>query len=368
MCSKKVPMLISGLLLLIVLIVCIVPVSGESGSMSISFRGDGSYYVGDSIIFDGTNYVGNTTVIVLTGPGLPAAGVPPYILNGLAGTGETVNTDSSGTWNFIWDTSLTPGASQLNPSRYTLTVFDISNPMINSSTSIYLRQPGFYTAITPNPAVLNDYVQLTGKVDAATNTIEIKVTDASGNLVHSYEAPVSANGYFQFGFHVDMSPGTYTVTFSSPLFQSSLSKSLTIVASNANLTPLATSGTTTITPEQALVTETPAMPQVTPPSVPNAGSLMISSTPTGASVYVDSMPDGTTPLTLNGVTPGTHHIDIKSPGYLTVSMDVVVAENKPTEISPEMVKAPFGMAISPLIAIAGILGAVLIIAAKKKKN
>jgi hypothetical protein len=80
------------------------------------------------------------------------------------------------------------------------------------------------------------------------------------------------------------------------------------------------------------------------------------------------MIEGSTPITLNGVAPGTHHIDIKSPGYLTVSMDVVVAENKPTEISPAMVKSPFGMAFSPLIAIAGVLGAVLIIASKRKKN
>ena len=362
MCSKKVPVFIFGLLLLVILIVCIVPVTGQSGSMSISYRGDGSYYVGDSIIFDGTNNVGNTTVIVLTGPGLPAAGVPPYTPTGVAGTGDTVPTAQSGTWNFIWDTGRTTGASQLYTSRYTLTVYDLSNPSINSSASIFLRQPGFYATVTPNPAVLNNYVQLTGNVETATNTIEITITDKSGNLVHTYEAPVSANGYFQFGFHVDMSPGTYTITFSSPTLPNNLTETLTIVASNANLT------TPTLIPSQTTMTGVPATPQVTPTSVPSGAALVISSTPLGASVYVDSMLDGTTPVTLNGVAPGTHHIDIKAPGYLTVSMDVVIADNKTTNIAPIMVKVPFGMALSPFIAIAALLGSFLIITVKKNKN
>ncbi|MGB8308501.1 MAG: PEGA domain-containing protein [Methanoregula sp.] len=362
MCSKKVPVLIGGLLLLVVLIVCIVPVSGQSGSMSISYRGDGSYYIGDSILLDGTNNVGNTTVIVLTGPGLPADGVPPYAPTGVAGTGDTIHTDPSGTWNFIWDTGRTVGASQLYTSRYTLTVYDLSNPAINSSASIFLRQPGFYATVTPNPAVLNNYVQLTGNVESATNTIEIKITDAHGNLMHTYDAPVSANGYFQFGFHVDMSPGTYSITFSSPTLPNSLTEMLTIVASNANLT------TSTIMPSQTTVTGAPATPQITPPTVPSGASLVISSTPLGASVYVDSILDGTTPVTLNGVAPGTHNINIKAPGYLTVSMDVVIADNKTTDVSPVMVKAPFGMALSPLIAIAGVFGALLITAVKRKKN
>ncbi|MGB2673555.1 MAG: PEGA domain-containing protein [Methanoregula sp.] len=115
------------------------------------------------------------------------------------------------------------------------------------------------------------------------------------------------------------------------------------------------------------MTGTPAVPQATPAPSPNSGTLVISSVPAGASVYLDSALVGTSPVTLNGVTTGTHLVEIKSPGYLTVSMDVVVSENSPTEISPEMVKAPFGLPLSPLVAIGGCLGAAaLVIAARKK--
>ena len=78
---------------------------------------------------------------------------------------------------------------------------------------------------------------------------------------------------------------------------------------------------------------------------------------------------GKTPLTLNTVKPGTHTVEIKSSGYLPVSIDIVVAEDKPTEIAPELVKTPFGLPLSPLTAIAGFLGAMtLVLAARQRKQ
>ncbi len=90
MCSKKIPESFYGLLLLILVAVCVVPVHGQDGTVSISYRGAMQHYIGDSVIFDGKNTVGNTTVITVTGPGLPSAGVPPSTLTGTAGTGDPV--------------------------------------------------------------------------------------------------------------------------------------------------------------------------------------------------------------------------------------------------------------------------------------
>ncbi len=367
MCSRKFPELCSGLFLLIILTVCIMPVQAQTGSVSIAYRGNGGYNVGDSVIFDGRNTVGNMTVITVTGPGLPAAGVPPYNLTGTAGTGNIVVTDSSGTWSYVWDSSRAVGADILYTAGYRFTVYDLSNPQIKATASIFLRQPEFYATITPNPAVLNDYIQVTGKVESAADTIEIDVMDASGNKVHTFASPVSAGGYFQYGFHVVMPPGVYTVSISSPSLSNSLTETLTIVASNINLTSSETVSTAPVSLPETTMTGTPAVPQATPAPSPNSGTLVISSVPAGASVYLDSALVGTSPVTLNGVAPGTHLVEIKSPGYLTVSMDVVVSENSPTEISPEMVKAPFGLPLSPLVAIGGCLGAAaLVIAARKK--
>ncbi len=59
---------------LIALIFIIQPVFADAGHVSISYRGSGGYYIGDTITFDGKNTAGNTTVIKITGPGLPLRG------------------------------------------------------------------------------------------------------------------------------------------------------------------------------------------------------------------------------------------------------------------------------------------------------
>ena len=364
MCSRNFPELSSWLLLAVILLLCIVP--AQAGTVSIAYRGNGGYYIGDSVIFDGKNTVGNTTVITITGPGLPAAGVPPYNLTGDAGTGNTVVTDPSGTWSYTWDSSRAQGAANIDTARYTFTVYDNSNSLINSTVSVFLKQPEFYASLSPNPAVLNDYVQIIGKVESPADTIGIDVIDASGNKVHTFTSPVSAGGYFQYGFHVDLPPGAYTVSISSPSLSASLTKSLTIVNSNANLTPV-TSVTTVPVTTLAVTSGTPVTPGVTATAPAGSGTLVVSSVPAGASVYLDSVSVGNSPVTLNSVAPGTHLVEIKSPGYLTISMDVVVSENQPTEIAPQMVKAPFGLPLSPLVAIGGCLGAAALVLAARRK-
>ena len=362
MCSLKLPELGSGLFLLVLLALCIVPVHAQNGIVTISYRGAGGYYVGDSIIFDGRDTVGNQTVFVLTGPGLPAQGVPPYTINGAAGTGNTVIPDSTGAWSFEWDTSRAQAIGSLTTAAFTVTAYDASDPMINSSVSVFLKQPGFSATISPNPAVLNDYIQVIGRVEIPADSIQINVLDASGNKVHTFQSPVSAGGYFQYGFHVDMPPGAYTVTIGSPSVPTSLTQTLIIVASNANLT---SSGTGSV-PSVPLATATTGTAQTPSGSSSGAGTIVISSTPAGASVYLDSALVGTSPVSLNSVPPGTHLVEIKSPGYLTVSMNVVVSSDKPTQIAPQMVKAPFGMPLSVFAAVGGCLGAALIFIGRKK--
>ncbi|MFZ2072896.1 MAG: PEGA domain-containing protein [Methanoregula sp.] len=366
--SEKIPEIFPVVLILIILALCIVPAYAQNGTVSIEYRGAGGYYVGDSIIFDGKNTIGNTTVIKITGPGLPAEGVPPYNLTDAPGTGNTVVTDASGTWSFYWDSSRAVGTENLDTARYTFTVFDMSNPQDTASSSVYLRGPEFYVTMSPNPAALNDYVQLVGKVETASDTMEINVMDISGNKVHTYNSPVSAGGYFQYGFHVDMPPGLYTVTINSPSIPEGLTKTLTVSAANPNATIAETASTTTITVPGANTTGISVTPQVTPNVSPYNGTLVVSSIPAGASVYLDSVVVGKTPLTLNTVKPGSHTVEIKSSGYLPVSIDIVVSEDKPTEIAPELVKAPFGLPLSPLTVIAGCLGAMVLVLAERRRK
>ncbi|MGD0533978.1 MAG: PEGA domain-containing protein [Methanoregula sp.] len=370
---SKIPGIFPAVLLLIVLLLCIVPVYAENGTVTITYRGAGGYYIGDSIIFDGKNTLGNMTVIKITGVGLPAEGVPPYNLTDVPGTGNTAETDASGTWAFYWDSSRATGLDNLYTTRYTFTAFDRSHPEITTSTSVMLKKPEFYVTMTPNPASSNEYVQVAGEAEEGASSIMINVLDSSGNQVHTFNSPVSSGGYFNYGFHVDMPPGQYTVTISSPSLLHSLTKTLTVSATNANVTSSETASTTPMalpgTNETAVSTVPPSTPPITQTTVsPGAGTLVISSKPVGATVYLDSVMVGNTPLTLTSVSPGEHTVEIKSPGYLSVSIDVVVSADKPTEITPEMVKSPFGLPLSPLTAIMSCIGAMTLFATARQRK
>ena len=61
-----------GVLMLLIAAICIIqPVLGVNGTVSIAYRGSGGSYIGDMIVFDGQNTVGNITFLRITGPGLP---------------------------------------------------------------------------------------------------------------------------------------------------------------------------------------------------------------------------------------------------------------------------------------------------------
>ena len=211
----------SVLVLLIAAICIIQPVLGVNGTVSIAYRGSGGSYIGDTIIFDGQNTVGNVTFIKITGPDLPAEGVPIYDLNGIPGAGNPVEVNPDGTWKFVWYTSSIRGIEKMQTARYTLTATDLNHPEISSTTSVFMKKAEFYANLTPNPATLADYVSLTGSAERGISYLQIDLTDISGKILRTYSSPVSASGYFNYGFHVDMPPGQYYITMSNPSLTSS---------------------------------------------------------------------------------------------------------------------------------------------------
>lgn len=343
--------------LLCILFLWIAPVCADDGSVSVTYRGAGGYYIGDTILLDGKNTMGNMTVIRLTGPGLPAAGVPPYNLSDAAGTGNTIEVDpATGSWAFYWDTSRVENADKFYTARYTLTVFDKNHPDVTASTSVMLKKPEFYVSVSPNPATSNDYVIITGSSEKGTDTVEIDVLDSSGNKVHTFMAPVSSGGAFNCGFHVDMSPGQYTVEVSSPSLSNNLVKTLVVVASRAE------------TSSNASVTIAPTLTTAEGSTASGTGVLIVSSKPTGATVSLDSAVVGKTPLTLDSVAAGTHTVELKMPGYLTSTTDIIVTSGQTSQIAPELVKSPGSLPLSPLLAIIGCLGAAGILVAVRRRK
>ena len=54
------------------------------------------------------------------------------------------------------------------------------------------------------------------------------------------------------------------------------------------------------------------------------GSLSITSSPSGASVYIDGVNKGTTPITINGLVPGNHKVELRKNSYLNISKNVSI--------------------------------------------
>jgi len=254
---------------------CIIqPVLAQDGSMIISYRGSGGYYLGDTVVFDGKTTVGTPTLLKISGPGLPSQGVPVYDLNGVPGSGNTVPVNEDGTWRFVWYSATIAGSEKIRTARYTITAFDLANPEKTASVSVLLKKPEFY--INPQKSQVNpgDYVQLNGIAERDVTQVKIDITDSKGTILRSYTSSVSSSGSFNYGFRADMQPGHYFVSVSNPSMKTVLRTSITVVPS------MESALTTTIpsqisTPSESLSvppTPSPSLTQQVAPS-PSAVSL-----------------------------------------------------------------------------------------------
>jgi hypothetical protein len=255
--------------MLIALILIIQPVLADGGTLTISYRGAGGYYVGDTITFDGRDTIGNTTLVKITGPYLPSQGVPLSDLNGIPGSGNTVAVNHDGTWKFNWYSANTAGIEKLVTARYTITAMDRSNPEKTTTTSVFLKKPEFYISEQRSPINPGDYVQLNGVAERGVTYVKIDVSDSSGKTLRSFISPVSGWGSFDYGFRANMPPGHYVATASNPALKNTIMTTLTVVLpGNANLTSSENeNGTLTASPTQAQpVTLVASLTPTSPPS------------------------------------------------------------------------------------------------------
>ncbi|MFA5331948.1 MAG: PEGA domain-containing protein [Methanoregula sp.] len=354
--SCKCLRILPAALILSIIFIGIAPVCAQNTSVSIAYWGAGGYYIGDNIIFNGKDLLGNRTMIRISGPGLSSEGVPAMDLVGTPGTGTYVAGDQYGSYIYSWDTSRAVGNDYLQTARYTVTVYDENYPDLTSSTSVMLKKPEFYAAMTPNPTTPGSYVQITGEAEDGADTVQIDILAASGSKVHTYITPVSGSGYFQYGFHIDMVPGEYTVKISSPTLGRSMTKTLYVAASSADIV-----NGTIVTPTTVPVSN------VTPAA--DTGSLSVTSTPTGASIYLDSVPVGNTPYVLDSVSAGTHAVELELPGYVPYAETVVITSDQQTTISPNLSLETRGAPLSPVVAVTGcfVVGLLVFLRSRKTK-
>jgi len=346
------PVIIAFLMFFVVLVI-VQPVAAE-GTVSIAYSGSGGAYIGDNVFFNGVDTASSTLLIKISGPGLPSGGVPLYNLSGDAGTGNPIEVNPDGTWKLLWSSSSVIGIEKMQTARYYFTVQDVAHPDLTSTVSVLMKKPTFYASASPNPANKDDYIVLTGNAEGVTSNVKIDVTDSTGAVLHTFLAPVSADGYFNYGFHVDMVPGQYTITISSPSTNNTLRMPFTVAAPQAPVAIATLSPVTTVPPTNP-GSQVPTPVSTSVVSAPGSGAISLASTPAGAQAYLDSVLMGTTPLTIPNVAAGSHQIDIKAPGYITYTVQQTVKDGETATLSPTLLKSTSFTPLSPFTAILGVL-------------
>jgi len=339
-----------------------------SDTMSIAYRGNGGYYIGNVITFDGTDTAGNVVLLKLTGPGMPSEGVPLLNMNGQPGSGNTVDVNPDGTWRYVWYTTTIKGIDQMQTMRYTVSATDLAHPENEVATNIFLKRPDFTVTAQPDVAKVGEYVDLSGYAENGVSTVRIDVIDLSGNILRTFESAVSASGYFNNGFHADMSPGQYYVVITNPALNISSRILLTVTGPQSGSTVL----TTPVPTMTSSVLATSATNPVPPTAVPSAttGILTVTSTPSGSAVFVDSKSAGVTPLTLTSLATGTHQVEIRNPDYQTSSFSVDIKAGQTSTISPVLQKNASALPVYMLALIGGLLVVCLVVVLLliRKKN
>lgn len=238
---------------------CIIqPVLAQDGSMIISYRGSGGYYLGDTVVFDGRTTVGTPALLKISGPGLPPEGVPVYDLNGVPGSGNTIPVNEDGTWRFVWYSTTVKGSEKIRTARYTITAFDPTNPEKKASVAILLKMPYVYINPQLHEVTPGDYVQLNGITELGVTELKIDIADPNGTILRSYTSPVSGSGYFHYGFRADMQPGEYFVSVSSPAMKEVLRTTITVVPQEGNPLPATTTSPISTPAESVSVPPTPS--------------------------------------------------------------------------------------------------------------
>ena len=243
-------------------VMCLVPpVAAVNGTITIAYRGSGGNYIGDTIIFDGKNTIGNTTLIKMSGLGLPPEGVPLSDLSGTPGSGNIAAVDANGMWTFSWYSYL-GDTSKLQTSRYTFIVSDLSSPDQTATTSVMLKKPEFYMIAQPASPGVGDYITIQGMAERGVSSMKIDVLDTSGTVIHTFMSPVSYDGSFAYSFHGDMSPGQYNIIGSNPSMKKNLALGLTVAAPmTATATPPIPSPATPVPTETTVTVPVTTIPQ-----------------------------------------------------------------------------------------------------------
>ena len=180
------------------------PVSAERPAVMIIAGGDGSYYLGEEVVFRGTNSDSDSTYLFITGPGISASGgklTAPHqnVVTGDPGSFDTAATQPDHSWEYTLYTYNLP----LDPGSYT--IHAVSQPQAKEgfndlttygTTSIIIKKPFISAVVSPSSVPRGQPFTVTGI--AGGDPTEVQVWIIGGKYVYNAMVPVNSDASYTF--------------------------------------------------------------------------------------------------------------------------------------------------------------------------
>ncbi len=159
-----------------------VDVTVEKGQVTITYEGTGTYYLGETVSFTGTNTDSETVYLFLVGPNLATNGVSladitKAAVNNDATTFKSVNVNTDNTWSFKWDTSAL--TETLDAGTYT--IYAVAQPQNKgnltnvqySTASVVLKKPFVTASVSSNTLAQGDILYIQGTAEGKPSSVDV---------------------------------------------------------------------------------------------------------------------------------------------------------------------------------------------------
>ncbi len=205
-----------------------VKVRVEKGAVTATVSGTGVYYIGEEIVFSGTNTDSDTTYLFMTGPNLPTGGVKlsdpgASVVNGSAETFTCVAVETDDTWTYRWATASLNRT--LEHGGYT--IYALSEPRGKDSisgtqydtVSIQLRPPTIMATASGTVVAKGDNLTISGYATGNPDNVYVWIF---GKNYDVFQQPVAIEFYGAFEYTIgsgetaNMSAGQYFVVVQHP--------------------------------------------------------------------------------------------------------------------------------------------------------
>jgi hypothetical protein len=180
------------------------PVSAEKPYVTVVAVGSQSYYMGEKVIFSGTNTASNSTYLFITGPNLPEGGGSLSATQQLPVSGDpssfaVAETKPDTTWEYTWYTS------DLRLDAGTYTIYAVSTPetkdQFNNVTtygtvSIIYKKPFITTEISPSSISPGQSFTVSGVAEGIPPDVQVWILGE--NYYSKSVVPVNSDASYQF--------------------------------------------------------------------------------------------------------------------------------------------------------------------------